>query len=97
MSGYMLVMFQESVEYDPYLQLVDENEDLEDRQREPTSKELNPKAIGEALDQHAEGANCHQFVGCHLKLAELLHREVGASAKKIMIKIAENGGLHRLL
>jgi hypothetical protein len=56
---------------------------------------LTSEEIARWLDSEAESANYHGFVGAHAWLAELIAREASeAVAIKVMIAIADMGGLH---
>ena len=56
---------------------------------------LTSEEIGHWLDDEAENANYHGLVGTHAWLAELIAREAGEPiAVKVMIEIADMGGLH---
>ena len=60
-----------------------------------TDRDMTPVAIADMLDHDAENGNWHAFVGCHVKLAQLLTREVGKStAARIMRRIVDMDGLH---
>ena len=45
-------------------------------------------------DRDAENANYHDFCGVHKKLAAILKRQYGDDAKKAMLEITKQGGLH---
>lgn len=53
------------------------------------------RELADYLDQRAEDANAHDFVGCHRLLAKLLFDHLGlVSAGQVMYGIAEHGGLN---
>jgi hypothetical protein len=56
---------------------------------------LTSEEIAHWLDDEAENANYHGLVGAHVWLAEIIAREAGEPvAIKVMIEIADMGGLH---
>lgn len=57
----------------------------------------NPKPtleeLAEFLDQDAENANYHDFVGVHETLSSILRRRCPAVAMEVMMEIISRGGL----
>ena len=110
MKRYLIKMIQQDEESDSSLEScerghnrslnVDESEICCDCKfyyscRDALPDELDALNLSYMLDQWAENANYHLLVGVHENLARLIDAEAGKSvADKIMLKIAQRGGLH---
>lgn len=57
-------------------------------------KPIDVQLLAEWLDEEAEGANYHDFVGCHKKLGELIEKHAGSEAAiKVLSDIVLAGSL----
>lgn len=68
---------------------------LADACRSAKNSEITIDSLSELMDQEAENANFHAFVGSHAWLGKLIKKHAGREvALKILVAIAEHGGLH---
>lgn len=62
-----------------------------------TDDDIGLESLADMLDQDAENANMHDFVGCHRKLGGIILRRTNRSiATEVLRDLADVGGLQGL-